>query len=67
MCNYSKALLYYYVDAVFYNSLFIYYPAFGTYEDVLLIISSLKILIISSNIFSVFNKVGFVGLSLSVF
>ena len=70
MCNYSNALLYYYDDAVFYNSLVNFCPAFGTFFYVTLISSSLNASTISSNIFlfSVASfKVGFIGTSLSVF
>ena len=70
MCNYSNALLYYYVDAVFYNSLLNFCPAFGTFAYVTLIISSLKVFTISSNILLFFNtlsNVGFTVKSLSVF
>lgn len=64
MCNSSNALLYYYVDAVFYNSLVNFCPAFGTFAYVILISSSLKIFTISSKIFlsgfsNVLFKVGF--------
>ena len=64
VCNYSNALLYYYVDAVFYNSLVNFCPAFGTFAYVNLITSSLKVFTISSNIFvsgfsNVLFKVGF--------
>lgn len=73
MCNYSNALLYYYDDAVFYNSLLNFCPAFGTFDYVTLITSSLKVFTISSNIFvsgflNVLFKVGFYNIfSLSVF
>ena len=70
MCNYSNALLYYYVDAVFYNSLLNFCPAFGTFAYVTLIISSLKVFTISSNILLFFNtlsNVGFTVKFLSVF
>lgn len=64
MCNSSNALLYYYVDAVFYNSLLNFCPAFGTFAYVALIISSLIVFTISSKIFvsgfsNVLFKVGF--------
>ena len=64
MCNYSNALLYYYDDAVFYNSLVNFCPAFGTFAYVNFIISSLKVFTISSNIFvsgfsNVLFKLGF--------
>lgn len=72
MCNSSNALLYYDDDAVFYNSLLNFCPAFGTFFYVMLIISSLKVFTISSNIFvsgfsNVLFKVGFFNLFLSVF
>ena len=73
MCNSSNALLYYYDDAVFYNSLVNFCPAFGTFAYVTLITSSLKVFTISSNIFlsgfsNVLFKVGFYNVfSLSVF
>ena len=70
MCNSSNALLYYYVDAVFYNSLLNFCPAFGTFAYVTLIISSLKVFTISSNILLFFNtlsNVGFTVKFLSVF
>ena len=70
MCNSSNALLYYYDDAVFYNSLVNFCPAFGTFAYVTLITSSLNASIISSNIFlfsAASFKVGFIGTSLSVF
>ena len=64
VCNSSNALLYYYDDAVFYNSLVNFCPAFGTFAYVTLITSSLKVFTISSNIFlswflNVLFKVGF--------
>ena len=70
MCNSSNALLYYYDDAVFYNSLFNFCPAFGTFDYATLINSSLKVFIISSNILLFFNalsNVGFTVKFLSVF
>ena len=70
VCNYSNALLYYYVDAVFYNSLLNFCPAFGTFFYVTLIISSLKVFTISSNILLFFNTLSNVGFTikfLSVF
>lgn len=70
MCNYSNALLYYYVDAVFYNSLLIFCPAFGTFDYATLITSSLNVFTISSNILLFFNtlsNVGFTVKFLSVF
>ena len=70
MCNSSNALLYYYVDAVFYNSLVNFCPAFGTFAYVILISSSLKVFTISSKIFLFFNalsNVGFTVKFLSVF
>ena len=70
MCNYSNALLYYYDDAVFYNSLVNFCPAFGTFAYVKLISSSLKVFTISSNILLFFNalsNVGFTVKFLSVF
>ena len=70
MCNSSNALLYYYVDAVFYNSLVNFCPAFGTFAYDTLIISSLKVFTISSNILLFFNalsNVGFTVKFLSVF
>ena len=70
MCNSSNALLYYYDDAVFYNSLVNFCPAFGTFAYVTLISSSLKVSTRSSNIFlfsAVSFKVGFICTSLSVF
>lgn len=73
MCNSSNALLYYYDDAVFYNSLVNFCPAFGTFAYVTLITSSLKVFTISSNILlsgfsNVLFKVGFYNVfSLSVF
>lgn len=70
MCNSSNALLYYYDDAVFYNSLVNFCPAFGTFAYVTLISSSLNAFIISSNIFlfsAAYFKVGFIGSSLSLF
>ena len=70
MCNYSNALLYYDDDAVFYNSLVNFCPAFGTFDYATLIISSLKVFTISSNILLFFNalsNVGFTVKFLSVF
>ena len=70
MCNYSNALLYYYDDAVFYNSLLNFCPAFGTFFYVTLISSSLNASTISSNILLFFNalsNVGFTVKFLSVF
>ena len=72
VCNSSNALLYYYVDAVFYNSLLNFCPSFGTFFYAILITSSLKVFTISSNIFvsgfsNVLFKVGFYNFSLSVF
>lgn len=70
MCNSSNALLYCYDDAVFYNSLVNFCPAFGTFAYVTLISSSLKVSTRSSNIFLFSTdsfKVGFICTSLSVF
>ena len=71
MCNSSNALLYYYDDAVFYNSLVNFCPAFGTFAYVNFIISSLKVFTISSNILLFLNvlfKLGFFNVfSLSLF
>lgn len=70
MCNSSNALLYYYVDAVFYISLVNFCPAFGTFAYATLITSSLNAFIISSNILLFFNalsNVGFTVKFLSVF
>ena len=70
MCNYSNALSYYYDDTVFYNSLLNFCPAFGTFDYVTLITSSLKVFTISSNILLFFNalsNVGFTVKFLSVF
>lgn len=70
MCNSSNALLYCYDDAVFYNSLVNFCPAFGTFAYVTLITSSLNASTISSNIFlfsAASFKVGFIGASLSLF
>ena len=70
MCNSSNALLYYYDDAVFYNSLVNFCPAFGTFAYVTFINSSLKVSTRSSNIFlfsAASFKVGFICISLSVF
>lgn len=70
MCNSSNALLYYYEDAVFYNSLLNFCPAFGTFAYVTLITSSLKVFTISSNILLFFNALSNVGFTikfLSVF
>ena len=64
MCNSSNALLYYYVDAVFYNSLLIFCPAFGTFAYVTLITSSLKVFTISSNILLFFNTLSNVGFTI---
>ena len=64
MCNSSNALLYYYVDAVFCNSLVNFCPAFGTFFYVKFITSSLNASTISSNIFlfsAASFKVGFIG------
>ena len=63
VCNSSNALLYYYVDAVFYNSLLNFCPAFGTFAYAILLTSSLNASTISSNIFlfsAASFKVGFI-------
>ena len=64
MCNSSNALLYYYDDAVFYNSVVNFCPAFGTFAYVTLISSSLKV---STRFSAASFKVGFICISLSVF
>lgn len=70
MCNSSNALLYCYDDAVFYNSLVNFCPAFGTFAYVTFITSSLNASTTSSNIFlfsAASFKVGFICTFLSVF